>query len=51
MPSTCVETATIPVVQDSYVLEIYEWTNTNDTDDADFPPIGTTCFNVLVTQP
>ena len=51
VPSSCVETATIPSPPDDYVLEIYEWTNTNDTDDANYPPIGTTCFDVRVTQP
>ena len=51
VPSSCVETATIPTPVDDYVLEVYEWTNTNDTDDAQYPPIGTTCFDILVTQP
>ena len=51
LPSSCVETATRTVQPDDYVLEIYEWTNTNDIDDPNYPPIGTTCFNVLVTQP
>jgi len=51
VPSSCVETATIPSPVDDYVLEIYEWSNTNDTDDAEFPPIGNTCFDVRVTQP
>jgi len=50
-PSSCVEMATLPVQPDDYVLEVYEWTNTNDTDDPEFPPIGTTCFDVRVTQP
>jgi hypothetical protein len=31
------------------VLELYEWTNTNRTDDPDYPPIGRTCFEVTVT--
>jgi len=34
-----------------YVLEVYEWTNTNDSDELDFPPIGRACFDVTVTQP
>lgn len=34
-----------------YVLEIYEWTNTNASDDPDDPPIGRACFDVEVTQP
>lgn len=34
-----------------YVLEVYEWTNTNDSDDPDYPPIGRACFDVEVTQP
>jgi hypothetical protein len=33
-----------------YIIEVYEWTNTNDSDDA-FPPIGRACFDVEVTQP
>jgi hypothetical protein len=32
-----------------YVLEVYEWTNTNDSGDP-FPPIGRACFDVEVTQ-
>jgi hypothetical protein len=51
VPSSCTETSTIPSPVDDYVLEIYEWTNTNDTDDPDYPPIGTTCFDIRVTQP
>ena len=50
-PSTCEEVATIPVSAAEYVLEIYEWTNTNDWDDPVSPPIGDTCFNVRVQQP
>jgi hypothetical protein len=34
-----------------YVLEIYEWTNTNASDDPDDPPIGKACFDVEITQP
>ena len=34
-----------------YVLEIYEWTNTNASDDPVSPPIGRACFDVEVTQP
>lgn len=51
-PAACVETATqLPVATGEHILEIYEWTNTNDNDDPEFPPIGRTCFNVTVTQP
>jgi hypothetical protein len=44
-----VETISLPSVE--HVLEIEEWTNTNDSDDPDYPPIGRTCFDVTVTQP
>jgi hypothetical protein len=49
-PQDCVETFE-PVLQTGdYVLEVYEWSNTNKTDDADYPPIGRTCFDVTVTR-
>jgi hypothetical protein len=49
-PGDCAETfaPTLPV--GDYVLEVYEWRNTNDTDDAEYPPIGRTCFDVTVTR-
>lgn len=50
-PGTCVESNSVPVTVTEHVLEIYEWTNTNADDDPDYPPIGTTCFDVTVTQP
>jgi hypothetical protein len=50
-PGSCVETASIALPATEHVLEIYEWTNTNDTSDPEFPPIGKTCFEVKVTQP
>ena len=56
-PGLCVEPnpgsppLTVSVGVNEYVLEVYEWTNTNDSDDPDFPPIGRTCFDVTVTQP
>lgn len=50
-PGDCTESAGIVLPAAEHVLEIYEWTNTNDTDDPDFPPIGRTCFDVTVTQP
>jgi hypothetical protein len=34
-----------------YIVEVYEWTNTNASDDPDYPPIGRACFDVEVTQP
>jgi hypothetical protein len=56
-PSECVEPgpdaspATIPVDVDDYVLDVYEWTNTEDaTLNPDYAPIGLTCFDVTVTQ-
>jgi len=56
-PGLCVEpnpsspALTVSVGVEEYVLEVYEWTNTNDSDDPDYPPIGRTCFDVTVTQP
>jgi len=48
-PSACVETLS-PILQvGDYVLELYEWTNTNAMDD-EYPPIGRTCFDVSVTR-
>jgi hypothetical protein len=49
-PARCRESATFFVTPDEHVLEVYEWTNTNESDDAEYPPIGRTCFNVTVTQ-
>jgi hypothetical protein len=49
-PTSCVETVTAPLEAGDYVLEVYEWTNTNDSVDPDYPPIGRTCFDVTVTQ-
>ena len=49
--SNCVESATMPLQAQEHVLEIEEWTNTNDSNDPDYPPIGRTCFNVTVMQP
>jgi hypothetical protein len=49
-PGDCVETFAPTLQVGDYVLEVYEWTNTNDTDDADYPPIGRTCFDVSVTR-
>jgi hypothetical protein len=50
-PSTCVETGAITIVPDEFVVEVFEWSNTNDTTDPEYPPIGDTCFDVRVTQP
>ena len=48
-PSACVETFEPTLQSGDYVLELYEWTNTNRVDDAN-PPIGRTCFQVTVTR-
>jgi hypothetical protein len=48
-PANCRETFSRNLTAGDYVLEIYEWTNTED--DATFPPIGRTCFDMRVTQP
>jgi len=49
-PSSCVETSSPTLEIGDYVLEVYEWTNTNESDDPDYPPIGRTCFDVTVTR-
>ena len=51
VPGVCSESSTFLLTAEEYVIDIHEWTNTNDTDDPDFPPIGRTCFDVTVTQP
>ena len=48
-PSACVESFTPTLAAGEHVLEVYEWTNTNDTTDQS-PPIGRTCFDVTVTR-
>ena len=48
-PQDCVERFTPTLAAGEHVLEVYEWTNTNDTA-AQFPPIGRTCFDVTVTR-
>jgi hypothetical protein len=45
------ETFTWPLTPGDYVLEVYEWTNTNARNDSEFPPIGRTCFDVEITTP
>jgi hypothetical protein len=48
----CVEEFAIQLnAGEDYVLEVYEWTNTNASDDPDNPPIGRACFAVEITQP
>jgi hypothetical protein len=48
----CIEEFAIQLnAGEDYVLEIYEWTNTNASDDPDNPPIGRACFDVEITQP
>ncbi len=49
-PASCVETFSPTLQVGNYVLEVYEWSNTNKDDDPDYPPIGRTCFDVTVTQ-
>lgn len=49
-PASCVETFSPTLEVGNYVLEVYEWTNTNREDDPEYPPIGRTCFDVTVTQ-
>jgi hypothetical protein len=48
-PQDCVESFTPTLAAGDHVLEVYEWTNTNDTTDQ-YPPIGRTCFDVTVTR-
>ena len=50
-PLNCHETFSRALNAGDYVLEVYEWTNTNAGDDPKYPPIGRTCFDVTVTQP
>jgi hypothetical protein len=50
LPQGCVETFTRQLSLGPHVLEVYEWTNTNEADDPEHPPIGRTCFNVTVTR-
>jgi hypothetical protein len=49
-PQACIETFAPSLSAGDYVLEVYEWTNTNADDDPDYPPIGRTCFDVGVTR-
>jgi len=51
-PASCVETFSPTLQVGNYVLEVYEWTNTNEIDDPvpEYRPIGRTCFDVTVTQ-
>jgi hypothetical protein len=54
-PSTlgaCAES--LPVLLEAgfdYVVEVYEWTNTNPSDHPESPPIGRACFDVEVSEP
>jgi hypothetical protein len=50
-PGECVETFSPTLAAGDYVLEVFEWSNTNRTDDASHPPLGRTCFDVTVTTP
>jgi hypothetical protein len=49
VPGDCVETFSPTLQAGDYVLEVYEWSNTNRTD-ATYPPIGRTCFDVTVIR-
>jgi hypothetical protein len=49
-PSNCVEEFSPTLAIGNYVLEVYEWSNTNEADDPEYPPIGRTCFDVTVTR-
>jgi hypothetical protein len=48
-PQDCVESFRPTLAAGEHVLEVYEWTNTNDTTDQ-YPPIGRTCFDVTVMR-
>jgi hypothetical protein len=50
VPSDCVEEFSPTLQLGEHVLELYEWSNTNEADDPDYPPIGRTCFDVTVTR-
>src|SRR5690606_21098602 len=47
-PSGCVESFERFLGEGTFVLEVYEWTNTQAAD-AEYPPIGRTCFDVAVS--
>jgi hypothetical protein len=49
-PTNCSERFTTTLDAGDYVLEVYEWTNTQSHDGSS-PPIGRTCFNVEMTSP
>jgi hypothetical protein len=49
-PALCTETGSVSLTTGDYVLEVYEWTNTNSHEDEEYPPIGRTCFDVEVTR-
>jgi hypothetical protein len=51
-PASCVEEFSPTLQVGNYVLEVYEWTNTNEVDDPvpEYRPIGRTCFDVTVTR-
>ena len=49
-PVECSETLARVLPAGDYVLEVYEWTNTNSADD-EYPPLGRTCFDVTAASP
>lgn len=48
-PDGCVESFEHFLGPGAYVLEVYEWTNTQPVD-GEYPPIGRTCFDVTVVR-
>lgn len=47
----CVEEAAANLETGLHILEVYEWTNTQDAElNPEFEPIGRTCFDVTVTR-
>ena len=49
--ANCREVFSKSLTPADYVLEVYEWTNTQPDSPPEFAPIGLTCFDVGVTTP
>jgi hypothetical protein len=47
-PGACRESTDRTLSAGTYVLEVFEWTNTRERNDPQRPPIGRTCFDVTV---
>ncbi len=47
-PSACAVSLTGQLSAGTHVIEVFEWTNTQDN--PDHPPIGRTCFDVQITS-